>query len=385
MLLDFIAGSPVCGSISWGTVLYKPRHSFTTAFAGTTALLLFAGATGEPAWAQRPAAHKVAALQTVQPLPPDTVAPPPASSPATPQSDGRPQAPTQNWALPTPGRAQQNNQNQGTPPLTPNQQPNRIQTPTTTPRPNAPAQQNPVAPKGSRRGKKTPEPEPVAVVPPPEQPAQPLRPSQMPPTTPQVTYRDGMLSIVAENSTLADILAAVRKQTGAAIEMPPSASNERVVMRIGPAPPRDVVSALLSGSPYDYVIVGAENSPTALRRVIVSSRQSGGEMAPSPNPMPQPSYQRSAMPGMGAASAADAEAADQAEETPQPPRVATPIPMPGMGQPAAAAAGGQPAAQPANPGSPPTVKTPEQLLEELKRMQQQQQPQPAQPPARPPL
>jgi len=190
-----------------------------------------------------------------------------------------------------------------------------------------------------------------------------------------------MLSIVAENSTLADILAAVRKQTGAAIDMPPSASNERVVMRIGPAPPRDVVSALLSGSPFDYVIVGAQDSPTALRRVIVSSRQSGSEMAPSPSPISQPSYQRSPMPGMGAATAAEAEAADQSEETPQPPRVATPIPMPGMGQPPAAPAAGQPGAQPGNPGSPPTVKTPEQLLEELKRMQQQQQPpQPAKPP-----
>jgi hypothetical protein len=355
-----------------------------------TALLFFAGVTVEPASAQ--------------------------------QSDPPPQAPTQNWALPTPGRAQQNNQSQNNQsqatPQTPTQQPNQIQPPQTPAQPNPAALHNPallpnpqnpqaqrpasrnqnsaasaaqpgatrraapVASKGSRRGKRTPEPEPVAVVPPPEQPTQPLRPSQMPPTTPQVTYRDGLLSILAENSTLADILVAVRKQTGAAIDMPASASNERVVMRIGPAPPRDVVSALLSGSPFDYVIVGAQDSPTALRRVIVSSRQSGGEMAPSPNPMSHPSYQRSAMPGMGAATAAEAEAADQSEEAPQPQRLATPIPMPGMGQPPAAAAG-QAGALP--PGSAPTVKTPEQLLDELKRMQQQQQQPPAQPPARPPL
>ena len=44
---------------------------------------------------------------------------------------------------------------------------------------------------------------------------------------PQVTFENNQLTIVAPNSTLADVLRAVRKQTGADIEVP--AAPERVV------------------------------------------------------------------------------------------------------------------------------------------------------------
>ena len=54
----------------------------------------------------------------------------------------------------------------------------------------------------------------------------------MPAQPPQVRYSRGQLTIVAENSTLADILAAVRSQTGAQVDVPPSAT-ERVVAHLG--------------------------------------------------------------------------------------------------------------------------------------------------------
>jgi hypothetical protein len=363
-------------------------------------LVVFAGFAVDGLWAQQRAqTRQVVAQQNVPSFPPDTVAPPPANKSTVPQSDA-PQAPTQNWALPTP----QNNQSQPKPQAAPtpvstppqqNQTPaSRNQVSPSLAAPATPVSASPrsVTPKAARRGKKAPEPEPVAVVPPPpEQPPQPLRPSQMPPTAPQVAYRDGLLSIVAENSTLADILTAVRKQTGAAIDIPPGAANERVVIHLNAAPPRDVLSALLDGSPFDYVIVGSETNPTALRRVIVNTRQGEGAVPSNTSQVSPPGFQRSPMPGMGAATAEQAEAADQAEEPPQPPqRVAQPIPMPGMGPltaptPGATQPGAQPAGTATNPASPPALKTPEQLLEELKRMQQQQQQSQPQPPARPPL
>ena len=66
---------------------------------------------------------------------------------------------------------------------------------------------------------------------------------QLPAAPPQVNYQDGRLTIVAQNSTLGDILREVRKRTGASIEVPPSAT-ERVVARLGPAPARDVPRGL---------------------------------------------------------------------------------------------------------------------------------------------
>src|ERR1700693_6644565 len=55
----------------------------------------------------------------------------------------------------------------------------------------------------------------------------------IPAVAPTVSYQDGMLTIVAPNSTLGDILRGVRKHTAADIEIPPTA-RERVVTRLGP-------------------------------------------------------------------------------------------------------------------------------------------------------
>src|SRR5262245_60317508 len=79
----------------------------------------------------------------------------------------------------------------------------------------------------------------------------PLRP-------PRVSYSNGMLGIVAENSTLADVLTAVRQKTGTNIDAPASAASERVVISIGPAPANSVLAALLNGSRFDYIILGSQ-------------------------------------------------------------------------------------------------------------------------------
>jgi hypothetical protein len=108
--------------------------------------------------------------------------------------------------------------------------------------------------------------------------APPSRPTaeQLPLTAPQVSFADGQLTITAENSTLTDILTAVRVQMGAEIDAPPSTSREHMVVRLGPGPAREVIASLLSWTDYDYVIQAAEDDPAGVKSVLVTSRPKSG-------------------------------------------------------------------------------------------------------------
>lgn len=94
-----------------------------------------------------------------------------------------------------------------------------------------------------------------------------------PPTHPPVITWDGkLLTVDADNSTLTDILVAVREKTGASMEFPPSVASERVALRIGPAPVRDVLSALLYGTNFDYIIETDDNNADVLKNLVVTAR-----------------------------------------------------------------------------------------------------------------
>ena len=114
----------------------------------------------------------------------------------------------------------------------------------------------------------------------------PLTPEQRPAAAPLVTYIDGKLSVTAKNSTLGDILRAISAKTGASIDIPEGA-NERVVSQLGPASARDVMTALLNGSHFNYVMVGTETNPNAVAHVILTAKTDrpegsvGGAMAAS--------------------------------------------------------------------------------------------------------
>jgi hypothetical protein len=111
-----------------------------------------------------------------------------------------------------------------------------------------------------------------------EQPAAPIAPlapavKEAPASPPQVSYNDGQLTIVAMDSTLADILAAVRERTGADIDIPTgAASRERMAAQLGPGPPREVLAALLSWSDFDYIISGSAGDPKGIRTVLLTPR-----------------------------------------------------------------------------------------------------------------
>jgi hypothetical protein len=95
---------------------------------------------------------------------------------------------------------------------------------------------------------------------------------QTPPQLPVISWDGVQLTIDAENSTLSDIMLGIRGRTGASIEMPPSASRERVAVHLGPAPIREVLSSLLYGSDFDYIVQGSDTDPNGLRRVILTTR-----------------------------------------------------------------------------------------------------------------
>jgi hypothetical protein len=84
-----------------------------------------------------------------------------------------------------------------------------------------------------------------------------------------VSYENGMLRIHADKVTLAQVLFEVQQKTQADIAIPAGAEEEKVIADLGPAPARDVLSALLNGSSYNFVFVGDELS---LERVILTRR-----------------------------------------------------------------------------------------------------------------
>jgi hypothetical protein len=103
---------------------------------------------------------------------------------------------------------------------------------------------------------------------------------QLPAAPPSVSYERGLLTIVAQNSTLADILVNVRRLTGAAIDIPPNAT-ERVVTRLGPAPAREVLASLLNGTSFNYVMIGSPTNPLALSALLLTMRSAGGTDVPA--------------------------------------------------------------------------------------------------------
>lgn len=223
--------------------------------------------------------------------------------------------------------------------------------------------------------------QPVVQAPPPPPP----RPYEMAPVPPQVTYRNGQLTIVAPNSTLSAILSAVRTRTGAQVEVPADAINDRVAVQIGPGNPRDVLATLLEGSRFDYIVLGSASDPDALSQVVLTPHKGSATTATGVGQSAPPPAGASSQGPPGAFSGGVTRPEINADEDEQPepapaPEPAAVAPQPGVYQP-----GMQPGAPipnvppvPAQPGpqgqqNPGQVKTPEQLLQELQRMQNQQQ------------
>jgi hypothetical protein len=178
----------------------------------------------------------------------------------------------------------------------------------------------------------------------------------IPAVAPQVSYQDGLLTIVAPNSTLGDILRGVRKHTSADIEIPATA-NERVVTRLGPGPAREVVAELLNGSHFNYILLGSPDNATQLVRVVLVAK-TGPD---NPTSQPAEAGNNAAPPAEVAAENPEPEVQDESADDNQDQGTAEAEQTP-----------------PEQPG----VRTPQQMLQEMqqRQLQMQQQQQTGQPP-----
>jgi len=186
------------------------------------------------------------------------------------------------------------------------------------------------------------------------------RASQAAVSAPRVTFKNGLLAIHADHATLIDVLTAVRRATGATLEVPPALGSERIVVDLGPGPANEVMAKLLEGSRFDYVIAQNPSEPQALQSVTLWEKPSGAPGASGGAPVTQPApLPPEPLP---------VEVPEVEDTPPSPPPDISEMPNPPS----------QPQEQPAQDANNPNpTKTPEQLLEELRRLQQQgQAPQP---------
>ena len=195
----------------------------------------------------------------------------------------------------------------------------------------------PQAKKASPSGANPPAAEPAAPAPPPAPVV--LPPEQTPAHAPVIAWDGQLLTVDAENSSLSDVLLGIRSRTRASIEMPSSTSRERIAVHLGPAPIREVLSSLLYGTNFNYVIQSAEDDGGAVGKVILTARDSdqSGDAAgndtvavdgrTNPKIRLMPGY---AAPGKRDFEVAHANAADDgastAAETPAPPDSSSPSP-----------------------------------------------------------
>jgi hypothetical protein len=84
----------------------------------------------------------------------------------------------------------------------------------------------------------------------------------------KVSFRNGLLTVAANNATLGEIFLEIGVKVGTVLEMPEM--PERVLTTRGPAPPRDVIAALLEGSPYQFELL--ESDPGRLQKIVISLR-----------------------------------------------------------------------------------------------------------------
>jgi hypothetical protein len=174
---------------------------------------------------------------------------------------------------------------------------------------------------------------------------------QQPASRAQVKVSNGMLSVQAENSNLSQVLRDIGSATGMKVEG--LGRDERVFGHYGPAPPRDVLTALLDGAGYNVLMVG-DVAGGAPKQLILSQRKgSANTAAPPPDPNAQPASE------------------DEDVEPDAPPDQEGPAPAPEEVTPPPTAPEGE-------------VRTPQQLLEQLQRLHQDQPPNQAQPAQSPP-
>lgn len=180
----------------------------------------------------------------------------------------------------------------------------------------------------------------------------PATPAQQPPRHAEITYSEGSLSILANNSSLNQILREISRTTG--IKISGGVADERVFGQYGPGAPAQVLTALLDGTSSNIVFVHADGTGGAPAPAeLVLTPRMGGPSPPNPN-----------------AHTFD-DASGPAPSLPEPVQdVPPPAQDPGAGAPTLTPADSR------GPNSPNGTKTPQQIYDQLQQLRQAQQPSP---------
>jgi hypothetical protein len=170
------------------------------------------------------------------------------------------------------------------------------------------------------------------------------------PAAPLVTYENGKLTVVAENASLSDVMAALHSAMGTEVDMPAGSSSERIWAHLGPGSAHKILSDLFANTDLDYIVQGSPSDAGGIRSVTLSMRapdSSPGKNGPMSSPVESAARKR-----FGSAPA------------PEPEPEATPAPSQEASATATAAPPEQPAADGASadaasmPTAPPTEGTP---------------------------
>lgn len=212
-----------------------------------------------------------------------------------------------------------------------------------------------------------------------------MAPEELPARPPRVRYRNGQLLVDSDNATLAEVLNAICKETGAQIDNPPNAENERVAAHLS-GTPRRVMERLLDDGKFGYIILSSLQDPTGVQKVILTgpthsdspatlaSAQMASRRAAampqaelSPNAPPASEVQPSSQPQLSSAPsstvAGEATLGDQARPTPV------------GGSAAQGPADMLQSSQAPDLSQQQQAKTPMQVLQDLYRRRQELQPQ----------
>jgi hypothetical protein len=107
--------------------------------------------------------------------------------------------------------------------------------------------------------------------------AAPTSPSQAAAAPATVTLANGKLTVAARNSDLTAILQQVASSSGMSIEG--LGKSMRVFGVYGPGDPRDVLTDLLTGSGYNFAMLGSGSNGAPLRLVLTEKTAASGPAA----------------------------------------------------------------------------------------------------------
>ena len=191
----------------------------------------------------------------------------------------------------------------------------------------------------------------------------------------EVVYSDGQLSIVADNSSLNQILRDIARKT--AMKITGGVADQRVFGKYGPGPPAQILADLLDGADTNILL---RESPSHVPEELVLTPRNGDPTPPSPDA----SASDDAPPSSRVQAPGQAAPPSQPAQPPQQPSAAQTQPTPAFVSPPTIAPSSFPATAPqnapnatsaspgaSNPQSPNGVGTPQQIFQQQQQMQQQ--------------